>query len=108
MIFVHQINRKTTSALIGQNLSLIGTDNPWTLKVIFLKAPTYRAYLFENFVQEKDGVVLLEIKRALLTDIIHKHITKNNKILFKELESHKEKGSQKGKERGRNRGKRFS
>lgn len=104
MIFVHQINRKTTSALIGQNLSLIGTDNPWNTE----KAPTYRAYLFENFVQEKDGVVLLEIKRALLTDIIHKHITKNNKNLFKELESHKEKGGQKGKEKGRNRGKRFS
>ena len=77
-------------------------------KLFFLKAPTYRAYLFENFVQEKDGVVLLEIERALLVDIIHKHTTKNNKNLFKELESHKEKGSQKGKGKGRKRGKRFS
>lgn len=108
MIFVHQINRKTTSALIGQNLSLIGTDNPWKTESYFLKTPTYHAYLFENFVQEKDGVVLLEIERALLVDIIHKHTTKNNKNLFKELESHKEKGGQKGKEKGRNRGKRFS
>ena len=51
---------------------------------------------------------MLEIKRALLADIIHKHATKNNKNLFKELESHKEKGSQKGKGKGRKRGKRFS
>ena len=46
---------------------------------------------------------MLEIERALLADIIHKHTTKNNKNLFKELESHKEKGSQKGKGKGRER-----
>lgn len=86
----------------------MGTDNPWKTESYFLKTPTYHAYLFENFVQEKDGVVLLEIERALLADNIHKHTTKNNKNLFKELESHKEKGGQKGKEKGRNRGKRFS
>ena len=51
---------------------------------------------------------MLEIERALLADIIHKHTTKNNKNLFKELESHKEKESQKGKGKGREREKRFS
>lgn len=43
---------------------------------------------------------MLEIERALLVDIIHKHTTKNNKNLFKELESHKEKEAKREKEKG--------
>lgn len=49
MIFVHQINRKTTSALIGQNLSLIGTDNPWNTESYFFKSTDLSCLPFREF-----------------------------------------------------------